>query len=228
MQQIPDASKRRRSAAQVEAAAHAATIELLIAGGPAAVTMEAVAQRIGTSKPVLYRRWPDSAALTRDALLTRAKMLIPPPDTGSLRGDIRSVLTQWSASFATPAAALYPVIIGVMAHDSDFAEGFRSSVIAWRRDAMHDIFARAAQRGEVDGATPIDIVSELGQAVLWHRLLITGDPVDEAFVDRLLDEVILPLAGGSSAHAPDEDARHAEAASPGPRHEAPEKGRTTT
>ncbi len=37
-------------------------------------------------------------------------------------------------------------------------------------------------------------MSELGQAVLWHRLLITGDPVDEAFIDRVLDEVVMPLS----------------------------------
>ena len=62
----------RRSGAEVEAAAHGAALELLIEGGPAAVTMESVAERIGTSKPVLYRRWPDSAALVRSALLTSA------------------------------------------------------------------------------------------------------------------------------------------------------------
>ncbi len=188
------APRKRRSAAQVAVAAHRATIELLIVGGPSAVTMDAVAERIGTSKPVLYRRWEDSAALVRDALLTSARALIPAVDTGSLRGDIRAVLTQWAASFSTPAAALYPVIVGIMAHDRVFAEGFRSTVIAWRRAAMRDIFVRAAARGEIDATLPIDLVSELGQAVLWHRLLITGDVVDDAFIDRVLDEVVLPLA----------------------------------
>jgi AcrR family transcriptional regulator len=184
----------RRSGAEVEAAAHGAALELLIEGGPAAVTMESVAERIGTSKPVLYRRWPDSAALMRSALLTSAQSLIAAPDTGTLRGDIRAVLTQWAASFDTPTARLYPVIIGVMAHDAEFAHDFRSGVIAWRRDAMHEIYRRAAARGEVEPGLAVDIVSELGQAVLWHRLLITGDPVDDAFIDRVLDEVVMPLS----------------------------------
>ncbi|ALJ21746.1 TetR/AcrR family transcriptional regulator [Microbacterium sp. No. 7] len=189
-------TRSRRSSAQIESDAHDATIRLLIAGGPPAVTMEAVAAAIRTSKPVLYRRWPDSAALVRDTLLTRARMLIAPPDTGTLRGDVRAVLTQWAASFTSPAAALYPVIVGVMAHDREFARGFRTTVIAWRREAMRAIYARAAERGEIAADLPVDIVSELGQAVLWHRLLITGDPVDEAFVDRILDEVVVPLSLG--------------------------------
>ncbi|MCD2443273.1 TetR/AcrR family transcriptional regulator [Agromyces sp. SYSU K20354] len=184
----------RRSGAAVEAAAHAAAIELLIEGGPTAVTMEAVADRIGTSKPVLYRRWADSGALVRSALLTGAQSLITAPDTGSLRDDIRAVLTQWAASFDTPAARLYPVIVGVMAHDAEFAREFRGGVIAWRRDAMREIYRRAAARGEIDANLEVDLVSELGQAVLWHRLLITGDPVDEAFIDRVLDDVVMPLS----------------------------------
>ena len=81
-----------------------------------------------------------------------------------------------------------------MAHDAEFAHDFRSGVIAWRRDAMREIYRRAATRGEVDPGLEVDIVSELGQAVLWHRLLITGDPVDDAFIDRVLDEVVMPLS----------------------------------
>lgn len=194
---------RRRTSAQIEAAAQDATIALLIEGGPSAVTMDAVAARICTSKPVLYRRWADSAALLRETLLSRARSLIAAPDTGSLRGDVRAVLTRWAASFTTPQAALYPVIVGVMAHDHEFAHGFRSTVVVWRREAMRVIYERAAARGEVDPALPIDLVSELGQAVLWHRLLITGDLVDEAFIDRLLDEVVMPLSlTGGTGGAP--------------------------
>lgn len=194
MEQPRPTERMRRSGAEIEAAAHTATVRLLIEGGPAAVTMEAVAALIGTSKPVLYRRWTDSGALMRDALLSRANALMPQPDTGSLRGDIRLTLTNWAASFGTPQAALYPVVVGIMAHDHEFAEGFRSTVVRWRRQTMRQIFTRAAERGEVSPDAPFDIVSELGQAVLWHRLLITGDEIDEAFIDRILDEVVLPLA----------------------------------
>jgi hypothetical protein len=29
--------------------------------------------------------------------------------------------------------------------------------------------------------------------VLWHRLLITGDPIDDNLVVRLVDEVLVPF-----------------------------------
>jgi hypothetical protein len=33
----------------------------------------------------------------------------------------------------------------------------------------------------------------LGQSVLWHRLPITGDPIDDDLVVRLVDEVLVPF-----------------------------------
>ncbi len=193
---------RRRSSAEVGEAARTAALSLLAEEGVGGVTMEAVAARIGTSKPVLYRRWPDAGALVRDALLSAAKYLVPPEDTGSLRGDIRSVLAGWAASFGTPQAALYPVLVGAIPHDAVLRAAFRSDIVGWRREAMREIFARAVARGEVDPGTPVDLVSEVGQAILWHRLLITGDPIDDAFIDRILDEVVLPLAMGPHAPGP--------------------------
>mgnify|MGYP003458316368 FL=1 len=34
---------------------------------------------------------------------------------------------------------------------------------------------------------------ELGQSVLWHHLLITGDPINDELVLQLVDEVLVPL-----------------------------------
>ena len=108
----------------------AAVLDLLAEHGPGRVTMEAVAAAARTSKPVLYRRWPDSASLLRDTLLRLATAAIPHEDTGSYRGDVRP-----------------------------------------------DV--------------PVEIARELGQSVLWHRLLVTGDPITDDLVVRLVDEVLV-------------------------------------
>ncbi len=146
---------------------------------------------------MLYRRWAGQRRAPA-TLLSRGALLIAARDIGCCAATSVPSSPGGRAAVTTPQAALYPVIVGVMAHDHEFAHGFRSTVVVWRREAMRVIYERAAARGEVDPALPIDLVSELGQAVLWHRLLITGDLVDEAFIDRLLDEVVMPLslAGG--------------------------------
>ena len=60
---------QRRRGEVLDAAIRDAVLELLAEHGPAGVTMEAVASAARTSKPVLYRRWPDRASLLRDTLL---------------------------------------------------------------------------------------------------------------------------------------------------------------
>lgn len=102
----------RRRGPELDDAIREATLGLLAGGGPAAVTMEAVATAARTSKPVLYRRWPDSRALLRDTLVGIARSAIPHEDTGSYRGDMLALLRGWALLFTGPGAA---VLRGVVA-----------------------------------------------------------------------------------------------------------------
>ncbi|MBS1693295.1 MAG: TetR/AcrR family transcriptional regulator [Actinobacteria bacterium] len=184
---------RRRRGEELDTAIRTAVMTLLTRGGPAAVTMEAVAAAAQTSKPVLYRRWPDSRALLRDALLRTAVAEVPHSDTGSYRGDMLTVLRGWAALFTGPHAPAVRAVIAAMTHDADLAEAFRADVIGWRKEEMAALLARGVARGDVRSDVPVDIARELGQSVLWHRLLVTGDPITDELVVRIVDEVLVPL-----------------------------------
>jgi AcrR family transcriptional regulator len=183
----------RRHGEELETAIHAAVLSLLASDGPRGVTMDAVAASAHTSKPVLYRRWPDSRALLRETLLGVARASIPPRDTGSYRGDMLAVLRSWAELFTAPQAAAVAGVIAAMAHDADLAAAFRGDVIGWRKEEMSALLARAIARGEVRADIPVDIARELGQSVLWHRLLVTGDPITDELIVTLVDEVLVPF-----------------------------------
>lgn len=183
----------RRRGVELHDAIRGAVLELLAAGGPSAVTMEAVASTARTSKPVLYRRWPDSQALLRETLLGLASESIPHDDTGSYRGDMLAVLRGWATLFTGPQAAVLRGVIAAAAHDEELASTFQKDVIGYRKKEMAALIARGVERGEVRPDVPVDIVRELGQSVLWHRLLISGDPIDDALIVRLVDEVLMPV-----------------------------------
>jgi AcrR family transcriptional regulator len=186
-------AQQRRRGADLENAITDAVLALLRQGGAAAVTMEAVAAAAGTSKTVLYRRWPDRAALLRDTLLRTATAAIPTADTGSYRGDMLAVLRGWVGLFSGPQAAAMKAVVAAMATDPELADAFRTEVIAWRKEHMADLLRRGIERGEVRDDVPVDILRELGQSVLWHRLLVTGDPIDDDLAVRLVDEVLVPV-----------------------------------
>jgi AcrR family transcriptional regulator len=70
--------------------------ELLLARGLSAVSMDAVAERAGVSKATIYRWWPTKETLALDALYNEWAAVRPAArDTGSLRGDLLSLLRPW-------------------------------------------------------------------------------------------------------------------------------------
>jgi AcrR family transcriptional regulator len=184
---------RRRRGEELDAAIRSAVLELLAEEGPRGVTMDAVAAAAQTSKPVLYRRWPDRAALLRDTLLRIATVAIPHEDTGSYRGDMLAVLRGWVALFSGPNAAAVQAIIAAMAQDAELAAAFRDEVIGWRKEEMAALLSRGIARGDVRADVPLEIARELGQSVLWHRLLVTGDPITDELAVQLVDEVLVPF-----------------------------------
>jgi hypothetical protein len=58
---------------------------------------------------------------------------------------------------------------------------------------MAELLRRGIERGDVRGDVPVAIARELGQSVLWHRLLITGDPITDDLVVTLVDDVLVPF-----------------------------------
>lgn len=183
----------RRRGAELDDAIRSAVLELLAAGGPSAVTMEAVAVKAKTSKPVLYRRWSDGQALLRDTLIGIAASAIPHQDTGSYRGDLLAMLRGWATLFTGPSADLLRNVIATAVHDELLATAFRTGVIDYRKREMTAMLARGIERGEVRADVPVEIARELGQSLLWHRLLITGDPITDDLIVTLVDEVLVPF-----------------------------------
>jgi len=192
-------SSSRRRGAELEEAIRTAALELLMEQGVSGVTMEAVAARAGTSKPVLYRRWSDRATLLRDTLLPVAVSAIPHGDAGSYREDMLAILRGWADFFTSPAGVIGAVIVGAIPHDPELAEAFRTGVMGWRKQAMAEVLERGIARGEVREDVRVDVARELGQAVLWHRFLVTGDPITDELVEHIVDAVLVPyvrLGGG--------------------------------
>jgi AcrR family transcriptional regulator len=188
----PRTTPSRRHGPVLEAAIRDAVIGLVVEHGAGGVTMEAVAQRAGTSKPVLYRRWPDRSALLRAMLVPIAQEAVPEADTGSYRGDMLAILRGWAQLFSGPLGAVMAAIVGGMPHDPELAAAFRDGVIAWRKEAMTTTLDRAVARGEVRRDVPFEVARELGQAMLWHRFLVTGDPITDELIEHVVDEILIP------------------------------------
>ena len=189
--------KSRRRGEELEQAILDAAWAELTESGYAALTIEAVAARAGTSKPVIYRRWAGRAELVLAAWQRHRPRTPMAPDTGELRGDL---LALFGRVARRAEGMLSETIAGVM------SEAFRHPEVAeLLRDRLrsgplspqlHKIVARAVARGEL---APIEVpprVARLPIDLIRSEAILCCGPADEAAVTELVDDVYLPLLRG--------------------------------
>jgi AcrR family transcriptional regulator len=169
-----------------------AALRLLREGGPAAVTVEAVAAESGVAKTTIYRRFADRDALLR-AALTAAIGRPGDPSGNAPRERIRWALDQmWHQMAEVLGRGGLAAILGNS--DPRFTELFRS-VLTPYNDALADLIradvAAGVLRPDLDADTMVSVLTGayLGELVRRGR-------VDQGFSDRCLDLMWVAMTGG--------------------------------
>ncbi len=192
----PDAAAAAppRGRPRSEKAHHAirqAAAELLLEQGLAAVSMDAVAARAGVSKATIYRWWPTKETLALDALYHEWAAVPPPLDTGSLRGDLLSLLRPWiRLARQRPYGRAIAALLTQAQLDPGFAGQYRARFVEPRRDQARAIFARAIERGEIPAGTKIEVALDLLYGPVYHRLLHGHAPLDDQFARDVIDTAL--------------------------------------
>ena len=99
------------------------------------------------------------------------------------------------SSLSGQDAALILGLLGAMHRDPELAAVVREQVLEAKREVFGAVIARAAARGDVPAATDAALLAEISSAVLFSRLLVTGEALDDAFTQHLVDAVLLPALG---------------------------------
>jgi AcrR family transcriptional regulator len=171
----------------------AAILRLLADVGYGALTMDAVASEAGVGKATIYRRWRTKQDLVVDTISDLNREEATPADTGSLEGDLRVMLRSLVSVITGPTGAATLSLLSTVPHQPALAQAFKNGPLAVWRNAFEQIWARAEQRGEIGRAVAGSVVAETTSALLVQRWLLTGEPVDDAYADQVLDSVVLPL-----------------------------------
>ena len=207
--QVPElgtAATAQRGRPRSEKAHHAilrAAADLLLERGLAEVSMDAVAARAGVSKATIYRWWPTKEALALDALYHEWENVPPPRDTGSLRGDLLSLVRPWAR---VAAQRPYGPVIAALATeartDPAFAEQYLARFVKPRRDQARAIFRRAIERGELPVGTKVEVALDLLYGPLYHRLIHGHAPLTDAFVRDVVNTVVGGITSRASQAEP--------------------------
>src|SRR4051794_11559662 len=157
--------------------------------GYARLRLDALAARAGVAKTTILRRWPSKAAVAAAALQRLALQTTTVPESGSLRGDLRALLTNAVAAFSHGPRRFVPERFRGAGNHAEIA-GLLATVIQTRREAYRRVLNRATARHELHPDVDEEFIIDLLIGPLWTRLLITRQPVTERLVDEVVDVVL--------------------------------------
>jgi AcrR family transcriptional regulator len=180
---------RPRSAIADQAIREAA-VDLFAERGFEGFSVEDVADRAGVSKATVYRRYPSKVDLVVEAGSCLATDEIRFPDTGTLRDDVRGLARLLVNAFEnTRAGKVMPVMTFERRRYPELDAGYRR-FLADRKARTRAVLRRAVQRGELPDDTDIGVMSSMLVGPIFHRLMITQEPLNDAFVDALVDALL--------------------------------------
>jgi AcrR family transcriptional regulator len=187
--------RRRRRGTAVEKAISDAVIAELAEVGFGRLTFEGVAERAGTGKSPLYRRWPDTTSLVIDTL---EKLGADPAEyqrTGVLRDDLIGLTLHMVKAQKGVRGDAYRSLLGEAHRYPQLLARFKAQVFDPRFEALNELLRDAAGRGEIspDRLTPI-VLEVLHALIIKRTLLDTHDPTKKD-VTEMIDEVLIPLLG---------------------------------
>ena len=180
----------RPRSAIADKAIREAAVDLFAERGFEGFSVEDVADRAGVSKATVYRRYPSKVDLVVEAGSCLATDEIRFPDTGNLRDDVRGLARSLVNAFEnTRAGKVMPVMTFERRRYPELDAGYRR-FLADRKARTRAVLRRAVQRGELPGDTDIGVMSSMLVGPIFHRLMITQEPLNEVFVDALVDALL--------------------------------------
>lgn len=178
---------RRRRGPELDDALLEAAWDQLQSAGYAAFTIDAVARAVGTSRAVIYRRWPGRAALVLATVRAHAGTVVGHvPDTGSLEGDTLALLHEFADRIQKVGI---DVATGLFSELDEVPEDATTVV----PDAFRQVLSQARSRGELgNGPVPDAVLSMPGVLIRYAMLAERTAPSDQALTD-IAHQLFLPL-----------------------------------
>ena len=189
MSEVVTATRGRPRSEAAHKAVLAAAADLLLDRGLPGVSMDAVAERAGVSKATIYRWWPTKETLALDMLYNEWTKVTPQTyESGSLRLDLLALLGPWSRlASGRPYGRVVAALLMEGQTDPAFSAEYQRRLVEPRWDQARAVFGHAIERGEIPADTNVEVAIDLLYGPLYHRLLHGHAPLDDQFVDDLVD-----------------------------------------
>ena len=150
------------------------------------MSVDRVAERAGVAKTTIYRRWPSKAELVI-AMIAQLRSAVPFEPSGDPRRDLTELVIGIATTLNAIPTTLVADLTAAAAREPRVGERVRA-LWAERHAAVTAVVAQTPAAGH---ASPAVLVDQL-VGPLYYRLLITGEPIDPAYVRELVLSTLGP------------------------------------
>jgi AcrR family transcriptional regulator len=173
----------------------AAAGDLMLSGGMAAATMDAIAARAGVSKATIYKWWPSRGAVALDGFLDRVAGTLAIPEGATAREALTWQIAALIRLFRdTAAGPLMQALVAQAQTDPDIARSLRERWLAPRRAVSMDILRSGIERGEIRPDLDYEAVMDELFAPVYHRLFFGHNPLDESLAATMVAQLFTGIA----------------------------------
>lgn len=190
--------KSRRRGKVLEAAIFKIVLRELAKTGYVDFSIERVAAKARTSKPVIYRRWPTRARLIYAALrATRPLYSSEAPDTGTVRGDLTVILRGVSEIVEEISPEAIFGLTAELLHEGE--PSISAEVNERTAKVMADILGRGVARREIAARKLTPRIAALPIDLVRYQLMVQQRPLSARDIEEIIDRIFLPLVQPNSA-----------------------------
>jgi AcrR family transcriptional regulator len=170
-----------------------ATVEQLATEGYSRMSIDTIAERAGTTKPTIYRRWPSKADLAVAALSQLQAAGMPTPQ-GSLRSDLIAAMRDFQSKLLRPnGLAMIGTLLAEERHNPELISLFRQRIVGPRRRLFLAILSAAKDGGELRADVDLPVAVNMLVGSLYARYL-AGDGIGDDWAERAVDTLLAGVA----------------------------------
>jgi AcrR family transcriptional regulator len=159
------------------------------------LTIEAVAKRAGVGRPTLYKWWPSKAALVFAMFHERLARQPEPAQTATVEEAIRFRVRRVIVEFNDLFGKVIGELIAEGQSDPKVLQELYEQHIGVRRAKAAADIERGKVSGEFSADTDAELLVDQIFGPIYYRMLLRITPLDQAFGDKLVDQILRGVRG---------------------------------
>lgn len=173
---------------------HAALTEMSVSGY-AGMSMDAVADRAGVSKPTIYRRWPTKLDLATSSIATMVSEDPPNPETDVWRALVFEMELVAAAFERGHGISIIGNMLALEEQEPQLIARYREDVVALRRGRIRTVFEQAISSGSLPADTDVDLLLNM-MLGYYYASYIGGEARLRDWPERCVEVIRRAVAAG--------------------------------